>query len=530
MTKLADGEWHRLHPATPLLRGGIAFIAILGVIIANLRERLIEMFMPGFDCPEDVCGEGGPTDPISFVLERYLVLGLLATAGVLLLIIGAFWLTWRMHTFRVTDEVVEVRSGIIFRSHRKARLDRIQGINITRPFIARLFGAAKLEISGAGADANVELTYLTSANADGLRAELLSRASGIREQAAMARAVADGTLPVDAAVPGVLAGEPGVAAPHGGLGELARQRIAELTAPELDPTLAPPQSVVTMHPGRLIGSTALSAPMIFLVLATVGAVSLMLFTPAGVTVMFGLIPAVFGIGSWLVNRVVKSLRYSIAATPDGVRVGYGLLSTANETLPPGRIHAVLVTQDLLWRPFGWWTVRINIASQSTSTGGGSQQNTTVLPVGSREDVLRVLELLLPDVVAGARLPIASAMGLATPEDGYTTTPRRGAILRWFSWRRNGFLVRPEAVLIRLGAIWRTLTIVPAPRIQSVDVRQGPLTRALRLASANVHTVAGPVSASIGALDVRDTERLMLEAETAAVGAMRVDRSHRWGAA
>ena len=51
-----------------------------------------------------------------------------------------------MHSFRITGDAVEVRSGILFRTQRKARLDRIQGINIVRPVLARLFGAAKLDI------------------------------------------------------------------------------------------------------------------------------------------------------------------------------------------------------------------------------------------------------------------------------------------------------------------------------------------------------------------------------------------------
>ena len=45
VTNLADGEWHRLHPATPLLRGGLVFIAVLGFVIANLRERAIDLFL-----------------------------------------------------------------------------------------------------------------------------------------------------------------------------------------------------------------------------------------------------------------------------------------------------------------------------------------------------------------------------------------------------------------------------------------------------------------------------------------------------
>ena len=69
----------------------------------------------------------------------------------LLVIITIFWLSWRVHTFRITDELVEVRSGILFRTNRRGRLDRIQGINISRPLFARLFGAARLDINVARA-------------------------------------------------------------------------------------------------------------------------------------------------------------------------------------------------------------------------------------------------------------------------------------------------------------------------------------------------------------------------------------------
>ncbi len=516
MTQLADGEWHRLHPATPLLKGGIAFIAILGVVIANLRERLLEIFVPGLECPEEFCTE----DPISIVLERYLVIALLITVGVLVLIIALFWLSWRMHTFRITDEVVEVRSGVIFRSHRKARLDRVQGINVARPLFARIFGAAKLELSTAGSDANVELSYLTGANADGLRAEILRRASGIRSRAAEA----DAPPATDADA------EAGAAAHRAGLSDVARQRLAEFTAPELDPTLALPQSVVTMKAGRLIGSTVLSSTTIFFVITIAVLVVVMTTTDAGSWVFFAIIPTLFGFGSYAVNRVVKSLRYSIAATPDGVRVGFGLLSTTNETLPPGRIHAVQITQELLWRPADWWMVQVNLASQSATPNAAAQQKTTILPVGSRADVLKVLELVLPDLVTDeTRELIESGLARSRPDDGFTTSPKRAAVLRWFSWRRNGFLLHPDAVILRKGAIWRTLSVVPTARTQSVAAHQGPLERLLRVAHVRVHTVAGPVTAEIGAIDVADASALFDDTASAGVAAIGSDRTHRWGA-
>jgi putative membrane protein len=97
---------------------------------------------------------------------------------VLLLLLGGFWLSWRFHTFRITGDDVEVRSGILFRTHRRAPLDRVQGVNLTRPMVARLLGAAKLEVVGAGLDSNVKLEYLSTANAEAVRADILRLASG----------------------------------------------------------------------------------------------------------------------------------------------------------------------------------------------------------------------------------------------------------------------------------------------------------------------------------------------------------------
>ena len=492
-SELADGEWHRLHPATPVFRGGIALIAFAGIIIANLRERLLDLFIgvPGY--------EG---DPIDFIIAEGLVpMVLLAVLVGILLFVAGFWFSWRMHTFRITDETVEVRSGILFRTNRRGRLDRIQGINVVRPLFPRLFGAARLEISVAGNDGNVKLDYLSSANADSLRREILRRASGTKQ-------VADA-----------------VAAPASA-GSFVEQRVSELMAPELDPSLAP-VSVVTMHPLRLFASTILSTGFLFfIVLLTGGLVAAALSRE--LLAFFGIVPALLGIGSYLVNRIVKSLRYSIAATPDGVRVGYGLLSTSNETLPPGRIHSVAVRQNLFWRPADWWEVQVNRASQSSAQGAAGQRNTTILPVGSRADVIKVLELVLPELLDSERRALVEA-GLqpATDGDGYTTSPRRAAVTHWFSWRRNGFALRPDAVLLRRGRVWRELIVVPTPRMQSVALHQGILGRMLRLVSIQIHTVAGPITARISGLDAADGSAFFRDVAATSVAAAKVDQTHRW---
>ncbi|KQS17451.1 PH domain-containing protein [Frigoribacterium sp. Leaf186] len=558
---LTDGEWHRLHPATPLLKGGIALVAVMVILFNNAREYVVELFVPGGR-------RGDEGDPFAYVVDQgWLGLLLLAVFVVIALFVGGAWLSWRMNTFRVGDDVVEVRSGIVFRTNRRARLDRIQGINIQRPLLARVFGAAKLEVNQAGQDANVNLAYLRSASADDLRREILRRAGGAQQKHAPVTTEggpADATTashagPTASATldPASASAGPGTHAPHRpGFGGLVEQRANEFLAPELDPDEAPPQSVVELSPGRLIGSIVLSGYTLFLVAAVV-AIAVSVITTGEWFLLFALLPAVLGSGGFYVNRITKSLRYTIAGTRDGVRIGYGLFSTSNETLPPGRIHSVKVSQPLLWRPFGWWDVKINRASRSSTKGAAGQENTTILPVGDEEDVRRVLELILPELVGVAAVGVAaeearvdSTAPAGVPEavasstehtlslvegglrssgtdGGFTVSPRRAAVLRWFSWRRNGFRSAPGALLLRKGAIWRQLVIVPLPRVQSVGLVQGPLRRRLRLATVHLHTVQGPIVAEIGALDQDDALGFFTTASREAIAAARADRSHRW---
>ncbi|CAN5271118.1 PH domain-containing protein [soil metagenome] len=491
--RLADGEWHRLHPATPLLKGGIALIAILGVIVVNLRDVLINIVIGG--------GPGDEYDPFVWIIEHdYAGLIILAIVGGLLLFIGGFYVSWRMHTFRITDEQVEVRSGILFRTNRRGRLDRIQGINIVRPFLARLVGAARLEISVAGQDANVQLAYLGSSAADELRREILLLASGTKA-------------------------EEGVSIrPQGAY---SARIVGDLLSPELPADAAPPESVVQMHLGRLLGSLVLSGFTVFLLVVVAGFIWVTV-TTREYFFLFAFVPGIIGMGGYYFSKFTKSLRYSIASTPDGIRVGFGLLSTSNETLPPGRIHAVEVTQPLFWRPTGWWEIKINRASHSSAKGAAGQANTTILPVGNLADVRKVLELVLPGLIDPESIALLER-GLTSKggDDGFTNSPSRARVIRWFSVRRNGFAIVPGAVLLRRGAIWRTLVVVPAARMQSVALHQGPILRRLRLAGLRLHTVAGPVMPYLGAIDAETAVRAFGDISATAVESASSDTSHRW---
>ena len=66
-------------------------------------------------------------------------------------------------------------------------------------------------------------------------------------------------------------------------------------------------------------------------------------------------------------------------------------------------------------------------------------------------------------------------------------------------------------------------------MQSVGLSQGPLLRRLRLAAVHLHTVQGPIIATIGALDQDDAMAFFEGAARDAVTSARADRTHRWGA-
>jgi putative membrane protein len=419
-----------------------------------MRDRLITWFVALFTPEEAHYGDYTGGDPVDWVLSNNLILiVLLAVLGLVVVLVLIFWFVWRFQQFRITGDHVEVRKGLIFRSHRRAPLDRVQGVNLTRPFPARIIGLAKLEVVGAGNDANVELEYLATPKAEGVRAEILRLASG-------ARAARHAALNPDAPASG--------AAPTSARAQLVGSVNEGVTSLITGVDLADvvPESVVKIPTGRLVGSQLISGLLWLVFFGAIFAIAIgstligMLVDgdPAGGVVLLGIglgmgIPMLIAVVGITWAQISKSLRYSIAPTPDGVRITYGLLTTVTETLPPGRIFAVEVSQSLLWRPFGWWTIKINrmsgksVAQQSSSSG---QQFNVVLPVGKRADVERVLALVLPDVPT-ASIPGLWEQGVVGPSatgDDFRTMPRRAWWRRPFSWKRHGYTVAPFGLVLR----------------------------------------------------------------------------------
>ncbi|MCZ9347197.1 PH domain-containing protein, partial [Streptomyces sp. TRM76130] len=165
---------------------------------------------------------------------------------------------------------------------------------------------------------------------------------------------------------------------------------------------------------------------------------------------------------------VREYDWTLAESPDGLRIDHGLLDRTHETVPPGRVQTVRMVEPLLWRRRGWVRVELDVAGSS---------NSVLLPVAPRAIAESVVARVLPGVTVPPLTSLAPA-------------PRRAGRRVPLWWRGYGLAVTDEVFAARYGLLRRVLALVPHAKVQSVRLTQGPWQRALRLAHVRVDTGAG----------------------------------------
>ena len=470
-----SGEWQRLHPLSPLLRGGVVLLAILGYVGSQIFDDLLSSFGFGSFVSGPGDGEDGGGDPVAQAMAHplYALLGLAVFLGA---IAAVNWVSWRYSRFRVGGGQVELRQGFLFRQHRQVRLERVQAVELSRPLLARALGLARVVVQSAGgSDSTLTLSFLDLGRAEALREHLLDLA-GRTDEAALRAGVA------------VAGGGESATAPDAGW-----RAGAVLPA------------VLEVPNGRLFVATILHGSTIFLgallAFGLIGA-GVRSVGPLALAGIPALLPVALGIA---VNRVKELLthgNFHLADAGTGVRVQEGLTDLRATTIPIHRIQALELVQPLWWRPLGWWRIRVNVAGSGGGGDGESQRETTLLPVGTLDDALRVLALVAPGVPAAAWGDAVLGEGAQPGWQGQT------AAARWLdplSWRRNGWADVASAVLLRTGRLTRRAVAVPHARIQSLALRQGWLESRLGLASVQVVPAPGPVTPVLAHLDVDRAE-------------------------
>jgi putative membrane protein len=339
-------------------------------------------------------------------------------------------INWLVTRWKMDGVTLRIETGLLRRDSRQLPVARIQAVDLVRPFFARMLGLAEIRVRLAGSgDADGRLAYLTEPAAEALRARLL-------------------------------------AAHHG-----------------LDPaTPEPAESVVTSVPtGRLAGSALIPGILLAVVAIPVAAV-LAVLAPGGLLAIGAPLAwwlIICGMLAW--RRVSTQYAFTVAVSPDGVRIRRGLLGTVAETIPLPRIQAVRMIEPLFWRPLHWCRLEVDVAGglgHDHPEGTGAVRK-ALLPVGSRDEASRLLAVALP---------AAGGWPALTPP------PRRA---RWKALLSYHYLAAGHddtlAVAVT-GRVRRETTWVPLAKAQSVRMVQGPLQRWLGLATVHLDAAGKRVRA------------------------------------
>jgi len=407
-----DVDFRRLHPLTPLVSGARLIGVLAFIAIVDLSSR---------NTSSQAHNGGGGGETTTLVIY----------AAIAFVVVVAGIVSWLVTRYRVEQGELRVDSGLLRRQSKRLRLDRLQSVDVLRPLVARVFGLAELRLTAGGTEhTTVRLRYLRADEASRLRAELLGRAAGLG---------------------------PGVAE-------------------------APERPLIVVPPGALIGATLLDLASGRVLLLAIGPLfgALSAASGSGSTAAFGLGVAVFVsmllvIASDVWRRLNASWQFTVAESPDGLRLRSGLLSTRAQTVPPGRIQALRVHQPLLWRPFGWAAVHMNVAGLVGRSQSSSRVLLPVAPVG-------VARSLTEYVLGGVKLDEVSV----------SRPPRRAALCSPLWWRAMAAGSNSQVFVSRHGILAHTIDVVPNARTQSVRLKAGPWQRLCRLATVHLDTTRGPV--------------------------------------
>ena len=144
-----DG-WQRLHPLSPVVRGGRFTIGIAILLVPILARG----------------------DKLTNAVPQLIVVAVLVTAG---------FVSWLVTRWRIEGDDLHLETGLLRRQWVRFPLSQVQAIDVVRPGLARMFRVAELRLRMAGASgATARLAYLPEREVEPLRDRLLALARGAR--------------------------------------------------------------------------------------------------------------------------------------------------------------------------------------------------------------------------------------------------------------------------------------------------------------------------------------------------------------
>lgn len=502
-------EWRKFHKVTPVADMGTIWLGILGAgvyIFFDLLESGLSNFFG---------------DVVELITPGRLAIGIGVIVVLSLLMWGMGAIVWKFKSFAVIESGIHFRRGVIFKKYDHMRWDRIQSVEVEQRLFGRLFGfgSVKVEAAGFSEDA-LDLGLLTMKDCALLRKEILRGLDNARagrpireanpevvgtEDEATSAELAMADAPVDAAVQAPGSGVPSAQAAR----SQATESFDEDDVPVFDPDdLESDIQIYELPTKRLLGSVILSGGFFYSVGLIIFLVVIALLTRDSEISLF--IPMLFAFttGVWpVIKNIFKSYAAKTFISENGLRSRSGLTKLVTRTLPPSRIHAVRVKQNLLWRRKDWWKIELTIAGTSVEDLLDAQA--PVMPVGTVEETLRVLHTIFPTLGSDddAALIHEAMKGYG---DGrfMHAPPTSGKWLDPIARKGRGYHVNERVFVAREGRFSRTVDILFQDHTQSTTITQGPIQRKLGLATVRNDILLGASDARVDNFGLEEMKALL----------------------
>ncbi|HVF37726.1 MAG TPA: PH domain-containing protein [Sphingomicrobium sp.] len=414
-----------------------------------------------------------------------------ALLGLLFLItsIGSLFLKWLKLEYRVGPHELTIDSGWLSRTSRAIPFDRVTDVDLEQGPIHRLFGLARVKLeTGASAGGKEEegvLHTIALARAEALRDHVRAR-RGLASTAAVSEVeqevaplyAMDGKRVLTAGFfnfsLAVIAGLFGVTQTMGdalGFDPFKRRFWLDL----LD-RAEPLQTLVMAHQ----------------MVAAVGGTILLLL---------------LGTGTGLVRTLMREHGFRLDRTETGFRRRRGLLTLTDVSIPAKRVQAAILASGPIRRHFGWWVLKLQSLAQDGGKGdhviaplaqpdeAGSILNSLAWPLqpapGVWRPVARAFVTSMAAILAPAALLTIGALPFLGPIALLWLGGAALAVgLRWLDWKRTRYALGGQALFVETGWWRHRRSIIPTPKIQSIDIAESFWGRLFGICTLRVGVAGG----------------------------------------
>jgi len=502
---------HRLHPTSILfaLAGSLKTFLVPAMVLLLTTGRTSETpsapdgWGPGQWGPGQWVSRWMPGDFEIANWQFWLLLFLIPST----IVAVARYLSFRLH-YEGTELVI--RSGIFFRNERHVPYLRIQNLDAVRNVAHRLLGVAEVRVeTGGGQAPEATISVLHETVFEEMRRRIFEgRARANRadveqpgEQEAPVPAVESRTLlhlPLRELFLNGLLDNRGmilIATAYGALWQTGLSRVVwDRFAGAFVPGLVR---------DSMRGLTAGDFPP---------------FARLGVLLIELIVVLLFVRVLSMVWSAVRLHEFRLSRVGDDLRTEYGLLTRVTATIPLRRVQTLTIREAPLQRRVKRMSVRVETAggqSKQPEQGRGPKQpRESLAPIIQRAAVPALVREVLPgfelDTLEWRRLhprafrravkPAALiAVAVTAPLVGMFGWRGLAALpftLTWMglvTWKHvqhTQWAANDNVVVLRSGWLWKTVTVAPVRKIQTVGCAESPFDRRAAMASVRIDTAGG----------------------------------------